>query len=115
MEQKDPLIHIGKRMPYNTPEGCFQQMEEQIWQEVGKKVQPLSSPSMPLTHFPKWTLFAKSVTAIAAVLALVFAIHTQMRSTSAPTLNDVDQAFSQLSTEDQDFLLSVYQNDIFLE
>lgn len=116
MSHTSPLNHIGKRMPYTTPKGSFQYMEDNIWlavKEDALRPKP-STPAAPKT--PKWTILARSAAAIAAVVAIVFAVHTQMhQDTPAPSINDVDQAFSQLSQADQDFMLEVYQNDIFLE
>lgn len=115
MKQTSPLDHIGKRMPYTTPKGSFQYMEDNIWLAV-KEDALRPKPSAPTPHkSSKWTILARSAAAVAAVVAIVFAVHTQMRPTPAPSINDIDQAFSQLSQADQDFMLEVYQNDIFLE
>lgn len=115
MSHTSPLDHIGKRMPYTTPKGSFQYMEDNIWLAV-KEDALRPKPSAPAAHkTTKWTILARSAAAVAAVVAIVFAVHTQMRPAPAPSINDVDQAFSQLSQADQDFMLEVYQNDIFLE
>ena len=116
MSNTSPLDHIGKRMPYTTPKGNFQSMEYYIWLAVKEDaLRPKPSRTTATPSSRKWTILARSAAAIAAAVAIVFAIHTQMRPAPIPSINDVDQAFSQLSKADQDFMLEVYQNDIFLE
>lgn len=115
MNVNSPLDHIGKRMPYTIPKGCFQHMENNIWLAVKEDaLRPKNIP--PTTHQSKrWTILAKSTAAIAAIVAVVFVIHAQMRPTPTSSINDIDQAFCQLSKTDQEFIIEVYQNDLFLE
>lgn len=91
--------NIGKRMPYTTPEGFFDKLETDIWKEV--------KPAK--THF-----FIRSFIAVAASIAVLIAIHIGFSQSDNATISDVDQAFNQLTTADQNYLLDVYQNDVFI-
>lgn len=112
--------------PYTTPEGFFDELEDRIWQEVkgdftnNDKVQAeTAAPVANATKTPQHKtshlrLFIGTVAAIAASFALVFFLHTQSRPQASYTMNDVDQAFNQLSADDQAFMLSVYEEDVFI-
>lgn len=91
--------NIGKRMPYTIPDGFFDTLEADIWKEVK----------------PAKSLFImRSVIAVAASIAVLIAIHIGFSQSDNATINDVDQAFSHLTTSDQAYLIDVYQNDVFI-
>ena len=95
---------IGKRMPYRVPEQFFDNMEANVLGVVGReKTKP---------HTRK-RVFVCSVVAAAAA-ALLFVVTFSHTRQDAPTLNDVDRAFCQLSAADQQYMLSVYQDDEFI-
>lgn len=96
---------IGKRMPYTTPEGFFDKLEDDIWNGVKQEAGHKSL---------KVRLLMRSVVAMAAAIALLLVIHLNFKKSSYCSMNDVDIAFSQLSTDDQAYLLSVYQDDVFV-
>ncbi len=97
---------IGKQNPYTTPDTFFDTLEEDIWKNVKRDyMRPKAS---------KLRIVIRSVATIAATVALVFFINTKFNQHSSYTINDIDQAFSQLSIDDQTFLLNVYQEDIFI-
>ncbi len=111
--------NIGKRMPYTTPEGFFDSMEDNIWQAVKPDFQGTTSADAPNTlqvgRKPvKLSVVMRSAIAVAASIVLVFVVSMKVSAPSHTSLNDVDQAFSQLSTDDQAYLLNVYQEDIFI-
>ncbi len=115
-------------MPYTTPDGFFDELEDRVWQEVkgdyaanGASCEPdrstlrianvAKTPSRRPSRLRMW--FGGAV-AVAASVALVFTIDSGAFKQQTYTVNDVDQAFSQLNTDDQAFLLSVYQDDVFI-
>lgn len=55
-----------------------------------------------------------NATAEAAYVALMLVINMNISKTSPTTINDVDQAFSRLSIDDQAYLLDIHQNDVFI-
>lgn len=113
--------NIGKRMPYTTPECFFDKLEDNIWQEVKEDFQEkdndrtvASKRQQKGSKSVKLRIVLRSAIAIAASIALAFIVNLNFSESDDASFNDVDQAFSQLSTEDQDNLLNFYQNDIFI-
>ena len=122
---------IGKRMPYDTPDEFFDKLEDDIWAKVkddylekednekdseGKVSQSIASEGKVANpHKPaKLRFLIRSVIAVAAAVAIGFIINLSFFKPSPTTLNDVDQAFNQLNTADQSYLMSVYQDDVFM-
>lgn len=56
----------------------------------------------------------RNVITLAASVALVLIVNINLPKQTTISMNDVDKAFSQLSTDDQAYLLSVYQDDVFI-
>ena len=109
---------VGKRMPYSTPEGFFKEMEANILEQVkDDKPKPvrIQSKKRPLMKVI-WAA-AMAVAASVAVLLILnidFAASSSQPSQVNNGIQEVDQAFAQLSSADQAYLLSVYQEDVFL-
>lgn len=118
--EKFDFDQVGKRMPYSTPEGFFKEMEANILEQVkdDKQVpvrrQPKKRPLMKVI----WTT-AMAVAASVAVLLVLnidfMAPHSSLPSQADNEMQAVDQAFAQLSSADQAYLLNVYQEDVFLD
>ena len=110
----------GKRMPYSTPEGFFKEMEANILEQVKDdkpkpvRVQPKKRPLIRGI----WAA-AMAVAASVAVLLILnidfAAPHSSLPSQADNGIQAVDQAFAQLSSADQAYLLNVYQEDVFLD
>lgn len=125
---------IGKQMPYTTPDGFFDKLEDDIWTEVkddflGQKndcqeqkddnLEQKNDKTAAKTKLQerkpaKLRLLMRSVFAVAASIALVLVIHMNFSKPNDASINDVDQAFSQLTTDDQAYLLNIYQDDVFI-
>lgn len=56
----------------------------------------------------------RSIIAVAASVTLVFIVNMNFSKQATVSIKDVDNAFSQLSTDDQAYLLDVYQDDVFI-
>ena len=111
---------VGKRMPYSTPEGFFKEMEANILEQVkdDKQVpvrrQPKKRPLMKMIWAAAMAVAAS--VAVLLVLNIDFTVHhSSLPSQADNELQAVDQAFAQLSSADQDYLLDVYQEDVFLD
>lgn len=114
----------NKQMPYTTPEDFFDELEEHIWEEVkdgylADKPNDNETQCVPLgvsvsNKSSKLRLVLRSVILMTASVALVFIVNTNLSKQSTVSINDVDQAFGKLSTDDQAYLLNVYQEDIFI-
>lgn len=104
-----PLDTIGKQLPYTVPEDFFGQLEKDIRQTV------LQQPAKQRTHkLPHLGMAAKSCAAIAASLLVLCILDTSVCHPASSGMAEVEQAFTNLSPEDQHYLLSVYQDDIFM-
>jgi len=113
MEQKyDHFNDIGKRLPYSVPDGFFTSIEEQVMHEVKNDL----NLTKQAKHKSKATTWIKSISiAAAAALVLIVGYKFIFKANTTNDFNSVEQAFTNLSEDDQDFLLEVYQEDIFLD
>ena len=111
---------VGKRMPYSTPEGFFKEMEANILEQVKDnkpktvRIQPKKRPLMKVIWAAAMAVAAS--VAVLLVLNIDFAApHSSLPSQVDNEMQAVDQAFAQLSSADQAYLLDVYQEDVFLD
>lgn len=114
MNDKFSFDKVGKRMPYSVSDDFFAKVKDNILEEIKcetpkplgikKKKRPVMQKLIPL-----------ALTAAAAIAAFfVLGIHTP-DSRQQANMQDVEQAFTKLSTSDQAYLLSLYQDDVFEE
>ena len=118
--EKFDFDQVGKRMPYSTPDDFFKDMEANILEQVKDdkpkpvRIQPKKRPLMKVI----WAA-AMAVAASVAVLLILHidfaAPHSSLPSQADNKMQAVDQAFAQLSSADQAYLLDVYQEDVFLD
>ena len=114
MEKTFDFENIGKRMPYTAPDDFFTKLEESVMDEV--KVQ--KSEATAILKRNKTVIIAiRSLLAIAAAVALFFVVQptlTKNDTISADDYASVELAFNNLSSDDQDFLVAVYENEDFM-
>lgn len=101
---------IGKRLPYTTPEGFLDDMEKQVWERV--KDEKTETPSKPKRNYRLWYSISGGLVAASVTLLLIFNILPDHQKTN--DFEVLEQAFSNLSNADQDYLLTVYQDDLFI-
>ena len=114
MEKTLDLEKIGKRMPYSVPDDFFAKLEESVMNEV--KVQKSEATALPERNKPV-IIAIRSLLAIAAAVALFFVEQTTLTkhdTISADDYASVELAFNNLSSDDQDFLVAVYENEEFV-
>jgi len=100
-------ISNNKQMPYTVPDGFFDEMQQRVWQQVKQEQQPTLHVAVRKRN--NWLLW--SAAASVAILLTVGLIHY-----NKPTdMNDVQEAFAELSQEDQAFMLEAYSDDAFIE
>ena len=110
MEQNYDFSKIGKQMPYTVPDGFFDKLEENVMNEV--KTQPTKR---------KVTIVRMAIRAALAVAACIalFLVVKKVLPLGTDTVTDdfenVELAFNNLTTDDQDYLLEVSQEELFLE
>ena len=114
MEKTFDFEKIGKRMPYSVPNDFFAKLEESVMAEV--KVPKSEATALPERN--KTVIIAiRSLLAIAATVALFFVVQptlTKNDTISADDYASVELAFNNLSSDDQDFLVAVYENEEFI-
>ena len=92
-------------MPYNVPDGFFDRLEADVMLEVK------AGTLQPKRHKRSLRIALYSALAVAAAIALFFAIQPLLPKSSTDDFESVELAFNNLSTEDQDFLLQIYEED----
>ena len=137
MEELD-LDKLPRRMPYTVPEGTFDTIEHSVLAAIAREQQadqvapipPLVptdvSPAVPPTvptgltqpsrarRLLPWLGSALAVAAVTVWAVIALAPHRQAPLPEAPTLESVALAFEKLSPADQEFILSTYQDDMYM-
>lgn len=120
MKQTFDFKQIGKRMPYRVPDGFFQEMEHNVLDAVAEKATERKSAMaerkpLQANRFV-FTRLAKYAAAVAASVVVLLAVNVKFFYVAAPTdMQDVEAAFDQLSLSDQECLVELYQEDVFLD
>ena len=117
---------LNKRLPYSVPDGFFDVMEANVMAKIkadaginvgGDK----ADTQMRDKQYRKTTKHTRtislSILAMAASLLLLFTIFSQSTKTAQQTngMESIDMAFSQLNTDDQAFLMEIYDDDMLLD
>ena len=111
MEQNYDFSKIGKQMPYTVPDSFFDQLEERVMSEVVK-----AQPTKKKTNVVRMAI--RAAIAIAACIALFLVVKKvlpQNDNTLTDDFDSVELAFNNLSADDQDYLLEVYQEELILD
>ena len=120
MEKHFDFTQVGKRMPYEVPEGFFDQLENNVMDRLAQSAdqqehheeQPKGHPRKARTV--KWVFRAALAAAAAVSLFVVFSGPQSSDSTPADSFANVELAYNNLSTEDQEYLMEVYEEDLFI-
>ena len=110
MEQNYDFSRIGKQMPYTVPDDFFDKLEENVMNEV--KAQPTKRKATIVR------MAIRAALAVAACIALFLVVKKVLphgTDTGTDDFENVELAFNNLTTDDQDYLLEVYQEELFLE
>ena len=110
MEQNYDFNSVGKKMPYTVPDGFFDQLEEQVMNEV--KAEPAKEKKSGKGKIIRIAI--RTLLAVAACIALFLVVKMalpQGDDTITDDFTSVELALNNLSTEDQDYLLEVYQEE----
>lgn len=108
MNNEFDFKNIGKRMPYTTPDKFLDEIENNVWESI--KDEP--TPSVPKRSYRLWYSISGGLIAASIALVLYFNIFPIQHKTV--DFNSCEKAFSELSSVDQDYLFTVYQNDLFI-
>ena len=120
MEKKYDFSRIGKQMPYTVPDGFFENLEDSVMEKW--KEDAISAGESDKAGKAKKAnvirMALRAAIAIAACIALFLVVKKVLPQGQDTTLDDFDSvelAFNNLSTEDQDYLLEVYQEELILD
>ena len=97
---------VGKRMPYTVPSGFFEKMQQSVLAQAKEeaKQQPKRRSRAAMVRY--W--IGGIATAAAAVVVIYFAAGTTTPVSTTDDFNSVEQAYCNLSTDDQDFMQTLY-------
>lgn len=116
MDKNFDFNQVGKRMPYSTPDDFFAKMQSDILDAVQDTSTKNTDVKTKKRTFRRW-LWPVSLSA--AAVAAMFVINIHFLAPNTPTassdMQDVEQAFAQLSEDDQAYILEVYQDDVFID
>lgn len=110
MEKDFDFNSIGKRMPYQVPDGFFDQLEKDVWKEIKEEPNQGKNKLCIRTHIV-WG----SIATLAAGIAFLLLLRPVWMPEPAYSFSTVEEAFSNLCLEDQDYLFETYQDDVFLD
>lgn len=108
MDKDFDFNRIGKRMPYTAPENFLDDIESNVWESIKDEM----TPSKPKRSYRLW--YSLSGGLVAASITLLLALNVLPDSHKTTDFESFEQAFSQLSSADQDYLFTVYQDDLFI-
>ena len=103
------LDKIGKKMPYNVPDGFFEAMADSISDQAAIRATERRPQRMMRwrTH-----ILRISLTAAAVAAALITVVTIYPHSSAVQPQLTLEQAFNDLSAADQDYLIDNYLNDM---
>lgn len=114
MDKTFDFEQVGKRMPYNVPDGYFDQLEQNVLAEVKPDDIATEKPKQK-AHTMKMAI--RTILAVAAAVALFFVVTKNLpngTTTTEDSFTNVELAYNNLSSEDQEYLQEIYEEDIFL-
>lgn len=124
MDKQFNFEQVGKRMPYNVPDGVFDQLEQNVMAEVQLDNAATEKPKQKARTVKMAT---RTILAAAAAVALFFVViknlpnddtqaDTFAIASHTPTFRweNVELAYNNLSPEDQEYLMEIYEEDVFM-
>lgn len=121
MDKEYNLESVGKRMPYSLPNGFFDKMQADVLAEVENEERQKAERKKH-RHRARLVRLYLSAAAVAASICLVVVLSKSYWvdgtscDSSAASVNtaQVDKAYDNLSTEEQEELNATYANDVYL-
>jgi hypothetical protein len=114
MDKKFNFEQVGKRMPYNVPDGFFDQLEQNVMAEV---MADNTATDKPRQKARTLKIAIRTILAAAAAVTLFFVVTKNLPSDTTTTEDgfaNVELAYNNLSTVDQEYLMEVYEEDVFM-
>lgn len=95
-------------MPYTVPYGTFDEIEHNVADSLS-----LRKKKMNKVHLLRWSA-GLAVAASIALLIVVRPINSISSTTSDDMLTKIDLADADLSEADREYLIEIYNDDIFI-
>ncbi len=112
MDKEFKFSQVGRRMPYNVPDGAFDSITRNVLDAtIGKSKATVRRGRRRRILYGSFVAAAMAAAASVAVMLVC----GQPFAKPSSDWNDVDQAFEQLSPGDQAYLIEAYQEDVFLD
>lgn len=108
MEHKFDFDKIGKRMPYSVPSGTFEEIEHNVTSVLSRRKKRKN-----MVHLLRWGA-GLAVAASITLLIVVRPTAPARSSNSDDMLARIDLADANLSEADREYLLEIYNDDIFI-
>lgn len=113
------LEKLPRRMPYTVPEGTFDAIEQAVFKAIAEEKQAKQAVSEPAPAKRTRRMLPWLGGAVAMAAAVIWAVITfaPVKETVPPAASAFDEvslAFEKLSPSDQEFILSVYQDDVYM-
>ena len=116
MDKQFNFEQVGNRMPYNVPDGFFDQLEQNVMAEIKADNFESAQPKPKVQKVRTVRMAIRTILAAAAAVALFFVVTKNLPTSESQTdtFEFVELAYNNLSTEDQEFLMEVYEEDEFI-
>lgn len=113
MDKDFNFEQVGNKMPYDVPEGFFDQLEIDVMAEINADKLEIHQPKQKPSAI-RMTL--RVVLSAAAAFALFFVVtkNNPRIWPKADSFYPVELAYDNLSAEDQAYLMELYSDDVFL-
>ncbi len=114
MEKQFDFNQVGKRMPYGVPDGFFDRLQDNVMHEIEEAPHVQSATIIKTKARKTWMLRLAPLTAVLVAVLLIPHRTTKEEVRQDGSYAKVEQAFNNLSDADRNYLVSVYQDDLFL-
>ena len=104
MAQQFDFDNIGKRLPYTMPKDTFDVMQANVFAALEKDRK---------AKLLRRIVRRGSIAGIAAAVAILIAVREPVTASDEP-LEQIDLAYSNLSDAEQEYLIEIYREDLFL-
>lgn len=102
--------NTGKKMPYTVPDGFFRELETSLNSIAGKQ-----SVVRHVQAASPWMWIIRTSLTAAALVAIIFSLTVLFPHHREPENISVEQAFSNLSATDQDYIIDNFRNDMIID
>lgn len=106
MERKFDFDKIGKRLPYTVPAGTFEEIERNVSDAFSTRKYKARK-----SHLFRWSV---GLTAAAGLALLIAVDITSQDKSREIALSEIDLAYAHLSESDQEYIVEIYNDDIFI-